>query len=419
MHVLTTAVGERTEHWTSLFRAISKKPDIKLSLFVSDVTDATCDALTALESEQPESFTWRSLPRAFSEGATGHMASVVFGRGSGQAFRAERPDVVHVIGEASYLSTWQVRKFRNRYWPSVPMTLYAAQNVVMKFPPPFPAIERGTYGEVTEAFPITPAALSVLRKKGYAGPASLIPLGVDTTHFKPLRESHRQSDSADFTVGFVGRLETHKGVADLLTAVQLVGCRAIFVGDGSLKADIEAAAAASSGRIQLLGWTDHADLPSIMDRFDCLVLPSIEIVQRNLLPWIGIPLREQFGRVLVEAMACGVPVIGSDVGEIPYVIGDAGLTYKAGDASALMSAIRSLRDDAALLNKCAARGLARATREFAWDHVADLMVDRWRQLSDMPDPADLHIDLAEGSQTDDRAMHDLRSLHVGSEVADV
>ena len=79
-------------------------------------------------------------------------------------------------------------------------------------------------------------------------------------------------------------------------------------------------------------------MPAAAERLDCLALPSL--TRPN---W-----KEQFGRVLVEAMACQVPVVGSDSGEIPNLVGDAGLIVPEGDAAALAAALRRLRDDAVL-----------------------------------------------------------------------
>ena len=115
-----------------------------------------------------------------------------------------------------------------------------------------------------------------------------------------------------------------------------------------------------------------------------LVLPAAEIVQRNVVPWVGIPLREQFGRVLVEAMACGVPVVGSDVGEIGHVIGAAGMTYPAGNIAALSSAITVVRDDPALARRLGSAGIERARNEFSWDRAVMAMCEIWRQLATAP-----------------------------------
>ena len=67
------------------------------------------------------------------------------------------------------------------------------------------------------------------------------------------------------------------------------------------------------------------EVPAVLRALDVLVLPSLTTPS-----W-----KEQFGRVLQEAMACAIPVVGSDSGEIPHVIGDAGLVTPEGDAAAL------------------------------------------------------------------------------------
>jgi glycosyltransferase involved in cell wall biosynthesis len=101
-------------------------------------------------------------------------------------------------------------------------------------------------------------------------------------------------------------------------------------------------------------------MPAIMRRFDVLVGPSLTTPR-----W-----KEQFGRMLVEAMACGVPVIGSDSGEIPNVIGDAGIVVPEGDCVALRTAIARLRDDPAERRLLAERGHIRARTLFTQEAVA-------------------------------------------------
>jgi glycosyltransferase involved in cell wall biosynthesis len=93
---------------------------------------------------------------------------------------------------------------------------------------------------------------------------------------------------------------------------------------------------------------------------DLLAAPSLTTPQ-----W-----REQFGRMLVEAMACGVPVVGSDSGEIPHVLGAAGLVVPEGDADALAGALGTLLADPSLRARLAAAGRARAQAEFALPRVA-------------------------------------------------
>jgi glycosyltransferase involved in cell wall biosynthesis len=113
-------------------------------------------------------------------------------------------------------------------------------------------------------------------------------------------------------------------------------------------------------RVQFLGHRPSTETPAFYRKLDLLVLPSVS--RPN---WI-----EQFGRVLVEAMACGVPVVGSDCGELPNVIGDAGLVFPERDALALRAAIESLAADPARRAELAARGRARVLDRFTQAQVA-------------------------------------------------
>jgi glycosyltransferase involved in cell wall biosynthesis len=97
-----------------------------------------------------------------------------------------------------------------------------------------------------------------------------------------------------------------------------------------------------------------------MNSLDVLVLPS-----RSRSFW-----KEQFGRVLIEAMACGVPVIGSSSGEIPNVIGDAGLVFKEGDSAQLCEKLKLYCDDEGFRTACALKGLQRVLNSFTNERIA-------------------------------------------------
>ena len=420
MRVLITAVGHRTEHWTDFFAILAARPEVDLTLLLADVSPQTelslRDSVPARDGTRNSRIDVPSralaeaamrvhvLPHLLGEARTGHMASIAFAPAALRRLQLDRPDVVHIIGEAAYLSTWQLLRWCRQRWPGVPVSLYAAQNIVTRFPPPFPWLERRAYEAVTHALPITPAALHVLRAKGYRGPATIVPLGVDIRRFRPVRTQdndpqlgRRPHELAEkpplrplgaanepngrFTVGFVGRLEPHKGVATLLAAIEPLDVDLLVVGRGSLSPSVQAAAARNPGRITIVDWADHQQLPELLHRMNVLALPSTEVVQRNVLPWIGIPLREQFGRVLVEAMACGVPVIGSNLGEIRHVVGSAGLTVPPDDVAALRGAIARLRNDPGLARRLSAVGISRARDEFSWDRAAALTIDVWRNLT--------------------------------------
>ena len=177
-----------------------------------------------------------------------------------------------------------------------------------------------------------------------------------------------------FTIGFIGRIVPEKGVAILLkAAAELDGdWRLRLVGGGSALAEMRALAASLGigDRLSIVGQLPSADLPAQYHKLDALVLPSL--TRRN---W-----KEQFGRVLVEAMASGLPAIGSDSGAIPSVLGAAGLVVPEGDAAALARALRALRDQPARRAELIRKGRARFLGHFTQERVAEATVDVYRQL---------------------------------------
>jgi glycosyltransferase involved in cell wall biosynthesis len=157
-------------------------------------------------------------------------------------------------------------------------------------------------------------------------------------------------------VGYLGRLLPQKGVLDLVEALARMPehVRLRLIGAGDLRPRLLARAAelGVSARVEILAWT--GDVPGELRRLDALALPS-----RTTRTW-----KEQFGRVLPEAMSCGVPVIGSSSGEIPNVVGDAGLIVPEGDVAALASAIERLAGDPDLWAELSRRGRARVLEHY-------------------------------------------------------
>jgi glycosyltransferase involved in cell wall biosynthesis len=115
-------------------------------------------------------------------------------------------------------------------------------------------------------------------------------------------------------------------------------------------------------------------VPRYLNAMDVLCAPSCTTPR-----W-----REQFGRMLVEAFACGVPVIGSDSGEIPHVLGDAGLVAREGDEAAWGRALAGLLESPARRGELAVRGMERARARFAWPVVARQHLDFFERLVDCP-----------------------------------
>src|SRR5258708_33120348 len=209
------------------------------------------------------------------------------------------------------------------------------------------------------------AAADVLKRKRYTGSIHVIPqFGFDTEIYRRTEVRSSRAADAPFNIGFIGRLKEEKGLPLMIEALTYLPdyCRAVFVGHGPMRNTLEEQATR-------LGVTDRVifkpgvptyEVPGEMQLLDAFVLPSL--TRPN---WM-----EQFGRVLPEAMACETPVIGSNSGEIPFVIDDAGLIFPEGDARALSEGVRKLLDDPTLYENLSRRGRQRVLDNYTQEQVA-------------------------------------------------
>lgn len=244
------------------------------------------------------------------------------------------------------------------------------QNLPKSYPPPFGWFERRVLGRADGwiAFGRTVHETQMARPGYGAVPSRVIPPGVDTRRFTPdaaararVRAERGWQDDVP-VVGFLGRFVAQKGIDVLAAALRRVEApwRALFVGGGSERAALDALAASFPGRVSIATGVAHADVPQYLSAMDLICAPS-----QTTPAW-----REQFGRMLIEAMACGVPVLASRSGEIPHVVGDAGLLIDETDVEAWARAIAHVMADAGERRAMADRGLRRARTVFAWPAVA-------------------------------------------------
>ena len=144
-----------------------------------------------------------------------------------------------------------------------------------------------------------------------------------------------------------------KGLDTLIAAVAKLDIeyRLLIIGRGEYKAELvkDAERLGITDRIVWIDGMLPEKVPEYVNCMNALVLPS-----RTTPDWV-----EFFGRVLIEGMACEVPVIGSDSGEIPRVVGDAGLIFPEGDAEALADRIEQIVQNTSFANQLIQRGRAR------------------------------------------------------------
>lgn len=294
--------------------------------------------------------------------------------------RRFKPDVIDLHDEPWTLTSAQTLFYHRLFAPQARLVVASAQNIFKHFPPPFGHIERRVLGAAAGVYGCSRGVLEVLREKGYRGPLYDVPLAVSGPPEAPL--PHLQSlwsplhPQREGRVGYAGKLLSEKGVFVLLEAfARLRQTFAAPVHLSYLGAGLEEAALRQ--RITQLGLDEsvfiHPRLPPVevpgwMKTQDVLIVPSLSTAT-----W-----KEQFGRVVAEAFACGVPVVGSDSGSIPEVIGQAGLVVPEGDAQALAQALGRMLMEPALRLGFVEEGLRRFRTCYTPQAVARKMGEIYR-----------------------------------------
>jgi len=320
-----------------------------------------------------------ALERAYTTGYRLEVEPIVF-NGSfhfhfyprlGRQMREFAPDIVHIDEEPYNWATAHALHLAKRYGAHA--LWFSWQNLYRRYPPPFWLIERYTLTRADYALAGSEGAAAVWRRKGYTGPLAVIPqFGVDTGLYAP--HPGRREPAGRFVIGYAGRLVPEKGVDVLLEAC--AGLRAPFrvriAGEGPERPRLETLARrlGLAERITFEGHVPSLHMPDFYRSLDVLVMPS-----RSRPNWV-----EQFGRALVEAMACGVTVVGSDCGEIPRVVGSGGLIFPEGNAEALRGCLQHLAEHPAARAELAEQGRARATTHYTQEQVAARTAAVYREM---------------------------------------
>lgn len=285
-------------------------------------------------------------------------------------------DFVHCWEEPYVLSGAQIAAWTPA---NVPWAFWTYQNLPKKYPPPFSWMERYCLRRCAGWVACGHTVEQTLLPRGYGSkPRRILPLGVDMDVFAPAPSAVRAelgwSGDGPPVVGYLGRFVPEKGLQLLFDALDEISApwRALLVGAGPMEREIRSWAARYPDRVRVATGVSHGEVPAYVNAMDMLCAPS-----QTAPHW-----REQFGRMLVEAFACGVPVIGSDSGEIPYVIADAGLVAGERDRGAWVRAISELLASSARRRELGERGRARAHENYAWPIIARKHLEFFEELMD-------------------------------------
>jgi glycosyltransferase involved in cell wall biosynthesis len=282
-------------------------------------------------------------------------------------------DLIHCWEEPYIFAGAQVAWWLPR---GMPLVYRTAQSYSKRYPPPFSWMERYALGHASGWICSgTLVAETLSTRRGYGDlPMRLIPLGVDLDAFYPdpaagaaVRRELGWETNGSPVVGYLGRFTKEKGLESLMRVLDALATpwRALFVGEGQLESSLWQWASRYGDRVRVTTGVRHAEVPRYLNAMDILCAPS-----QTTAHW-----REQFGRMLIEAFACGVPVVGSDSGEIPHVIADAGIIVGEADEAGWCKALADLFESPSCRGEVAARGLDRARERYAWPIVARQYLD--------------------------------------------
>ncbi len=295
-------------------------------------------------------------------------------------------DILHIDEEPYNVATFHAMRLAQNHGAKT--VVFTWQNLRRRYPPPFSWMEKYTLNRADALLVGNTEAKEVWLAKGYKRLICQVPqFGVDPTIFyrrqhvkrssRPsviLRRSARHPSQPALTIGYVGRIVREKGVDILLQATAKLNgpWNLKILGEGADRRRLERMAQwlGIGSRVQFDEWLPSTHLPNYLSSLDVLVLPSIS--RPN---W-----KEQFGRVLIEAMACEVVTVGARSGAIPEVMGDAGLLFEEGDIEDLRRQLQRLLDDVPLRASLQEAGRKRVLDHYTHAAIARHTVEVYRTI---------------------------------------
>ncbi|MEM8502888.1 MAG: glycosyltransferase [Cyanobacteria bacterium P01_D01_bin.1] len=288
---------------------------------------------------------------------SGNIPLHIYRSGFTKLLKELNPDAIYVNHEPYGVATAQVY-LANILSVNKPIGFFTWQNIFKQYPFPFQQLQRFVFERSQFAFSGSQSAKEILREKGYDGPCALLPGAIDPEIYFPRPEvaamkAELKKREEEVIVGYMGRIVEEKGFKTLALAlnnIKALPWRLVIVGAGDYQAEFSSQidGFGLGDRVNYLGYVPHPEAPGYLSAFDMLVIPS-----ETRANW-----KEQFGRVIIESMACLTPVVGSNSGEIPNLIKatGGGLVFEEGDAKSLAAQLSKLVTDADLRHQIAEKG---------------------------------------------------------------
>jgi glycosyltransferase involved in cell wall biosynthesis len=347
-------------------RALAALDDVDLTVLIPEHWQTATGVLRLPQAQMPYSVVVSRIVRSGRIGAYRYLDC--------EPLRRARPDIVHAEVEPWSLAALQFV----RAAAGAAVVLFTWENLEGPRRIVSRLIERFVLRRVAHVIAGNEGARARMIRRGVPPErVTVLPqLGLDPARYAGGNAARARAAGAPRSmgppiVGYIGRVVPEKGVDVLVDALHDFDARLLVVGDGISRRALEDRTTGwPAGKATFTGGVADTAVPDYLACMDALVLPS-----RTTPSWA-----EQFGHVLIEAMAAGIPVVGSSSGAIPEVIGEAGLVFPEGDAAALRAQLATLFDDPALRKRLIERGRARVERLYTNEHIARAQRDIYQQV---------------------------------------
>jgi len=370
------------------FRTLAQEPDVEVTVVIPQRWKPGGVQNRIIEKKAWQDGRFRVVP--ISNFSQSNQGMLTFGLDLVKLLREFRPHVIQVEQGSKGLAYAEMITLNRLLGLHAKMLFFTWWNLPYKLKFPISLLEKYNLSGTDGIISGNQDGADILRDRGYTGPIRVMPqLGVDETLFRPQPQPELAAQlgigAEDFVIGFVGRFVEEKG---LLTLMQALGqlkdhphaWKCLLLGRGPLKDDLQQQAVelGISDRLRWVESVPHDDVPRYINLMSTLILPSETTYKFKTMTAVG--WKEQFGHVLIEAMACQIPVIGSDSGEIPHVIGDAGLVFPEGNADELSDRLRTLMDSPDTRIDLSKRGYDLAMEKYTNRALAHQALDFYREL---------------------------------------
>ncbi|MGC9525500.1 MAG: hormogonium polysaccharide biosynthesis glycosyltransferase HpsO [Limnospira sp.] len=362
------------------------EPSIEVTVVVPRLWNPGGVQSKQIESQPVDEGNFKVVP--ISNFSKNNQGLLTFGLDLISLMRSLKPDIIQVEQGSKALTYSQFITLNRMLGLGAKNVFFTWWNLPYELKFPVSLLEKYNLANTDGIVVGNKDGAEILRDRGYEGPLRIMPqLGVDETLFKPEPQPQLRAELGiepdAFVVGFVGRFVEEKGLFTLAKALSKVSDRPwkwVLLGRGELRSQLldTAAELGIRDRLILIESVPHDRVWQYINVMNTLILPSETTDKFKTLTSVG--WKEQFGHVLIEAMACRVPPVGSDSGEIPHVIDDTGLVFPEGDAEALAGCLRQLMENPQLLHDLGQRGYNRAMERYTNKALAQELLDFYQEL---------------------------------------